>query len=83
MAGATYLTLRLGEEYQGVGYFAACLIAAFVAYRLADRTFADLNYLTFIGNNPSVTAANAYRAPRWEWLPSWLRRRIRWSGETS
>jgi uncharacterized membrane protein len=83
MAGATYLTLRLGEEYQGVGYFAACLIAAFVAYRLADRTFADLNYLTFIGNNPSVTAASAYRAPRWEWLPGWLRRRIRWSGEIS
>ena len=61
MAGCTLLALRAGEEYHGVGYFAACLVAAFVAYRLADRTFKDLNYLTFIGNNPSVTASSNWR----------------------
>ncbi|MDX2157313.1 MAG: exopolysaccharide Pel transporter PelG [Hyphomicrobiaceae bacterium] len=60
MAGATLATAVIGEEYYGVGYFAACVLTAFVAYRLADRTFADLNYLTFIGNNPSVAAATSY-----------------------
>lgn len=58
IAGLTFLTLILGEEYYGVGYFAGSLITAFVTYRLADRNFTDLNYLTFIGNNPSVTAAS-------------------------
>ena len=61
MAGATLATIGLGEEYFGVGYFAACLATAFLAYKLADRTFADLNYLTFIGNNPSVAASSSYR----------------------
>jgi uncharacterized membrane protein len=61
MAGFTWLALLGGEEYHGVGYFAACLVAAFVAYRLADRTFSDLNYLTFIGNNPSVAASSSWR----------------------
>lgn len=60
MASLTLATLAAGEEYHGVGYFIACLLAAFVAYRLADRTFGDLNYLTFIGNNPSVAAASRY-----------------------
>jgi uncharacterized membrane protein len=48
------VSIRLGEEYIGVGYFAANLLAALVAYRIADQTFAALNYLTFIGNNPSI-----------------------------
>ena len=61
MAGFTLATLIAGEEYHGVGYFAACLVASFVAYRLADRTFGDLNYLTFIGNNPSVVASTSWR----------------------
>lgn len=50
----TLLSIYLGENFYGVGYFAACLISAFVAYRLADITFENLNFLTFIGNNPSV-----------------------------
>ncbi|MEZ5818165.1 MAG: exopolysaccharide Pel transporter PelG [Hyphomicrobiaceae bacterium] len=74
MAGATLVTLRLGEEYQGVGYFVACLATAFVAYRLADRTFADLNYLTFIGNNPSVAAATTNRQRLWHTLLARFRR---------
>ena len=61
MAGFTWVSLVAGEEYQGVGYFAACLLTSFVAYRLADRTFGDLNYLTFIGNNPSVAASSSWR----------------------
>ena len=55
-AGLTVATLALGEDYYGVGYFAACLIVSFIAYLAADRTFTRLNYLTFIGNNPSVWA---------------------------
>lgn len=75
MALLTYASVELGEEYQGVGYFAACLLSAFVAYRLADRTFADLNYLTFIGNNPSVVASSAHRKPRWMTLRRLFRSR--------
>ncbi len=61
VAGLTLATLSAGEEYFGVGYFGACILTAFVAYRLADITFADLNYLTFIGNNPSVGASTSAR----------------------
>lgn len=50
----TLVTLGLGEDYYGVGYFLAALITSFLAYHLAVRTFEDLNYLTFIGNNPSI-----------------------------
>ncbi|MGE0767179.1 MAG: exopolysaccharide Pel transporter PelG [Hyphomicrobiaceae bacterium] len=72
MAATTFASLQLGEEFQGVGYFAACLISAFVAYRLADRTFADLNYLTFIGNNPSVVASSGRRRSTWARLKQLL-----------
>lgn len=57
-AGLTQLTISLGEDYYGVGFFLACLIASFVAYRMADATFANLNYLTFLGNNPSITPSS-------------------------
>ncbi len=53
-AGLTLATIMLGEDYYGVGYFAACLIVSGIAYLAADRTFLNLNYLTFIGNNPSI-----------------------------
>lgn len=53
-AGLTVLTIRFGEDFYGVGYFLACLIVSFIAFLAADRTFKRLNYLTFIGNNPSV-----------------------------
>jgi polysaccharide biosynthesis protein PelG len=59
----TMLTIRLGEDFYGVGYFLACLISSFVAYRLADSTFTNLNFLTFIGNNPSVLASTGGRRP--------------------
>lgn len=61
MAGLTLLSVRLGEDYYGTGYFLACLVSAFIAYRLADRTFENLNYLTFIGNNPSIQASTGLR----------------------
>jgi polysaccharide biosynthesis protein PelG len=51
------VSLRLGADFYGVGYFAASLISAAVAYRLAEKTFASLNFLTFIGNNPSIHGA--------------------------
>ncbi len=65
MACGTLGVMQFGEDYYGVGYFLACIVSAFVAYRVADRTFADLNYLTFIGNNPSVTAAQSGRRQGW------------------
>lgn len=60
-AGFTGITVVLGETYFGVGYFAACLAASFAAYFAADSTFERLNFLTFLGNNPSVRAAAGRR----------------------
>jgi polysaccharide biosynthesis protein PelG len=48
------VTVKLGQDYYGVGYFLACLISSFLAYVMATRTFQRLNFLTFIGNNPSI-----------------------------
>lgn len=61
-AGLTLLSVHLGETYFGVGYFAACLVASLLAYLAADRTLERLNFLTFLGNNPSVQQANAASA---------------------
>ena len=57
--GLSVLSVAGGEDYYGTGYFLACLIASLFAYVMAERTFTDLNYLTFIGNNPSIAAATA------------------------
>ncbi|MEQ1653720.1 MAG: exopolysaccharide Pel transporter PelG [Hyphomicrobium sp.] len=67
----TMLTISWGEDYYGVGYFSASLISAALALLVADRTFARLNYLTFIGNNPSITGTR--RSPR-----AWLNQTIGW-----
>jgi len=63
--GLSIATLRLGEDYYGVGYFLACLISSVVAYRIADHTFETLNFLTFIGNNPSVGGGRRGRVKAW------------------
>lgn len=66
MGGLSGLSVWLGEDFYGTGYFAACLAASLVAFVLADRTFDQLNYLTFIGNNPSILPSAAARgAGRW------------------
>ena len=65
MVVLTLLTLALGEDYYGIGYFAASLVAAAAAYVVADHTFKDLNYLTFIGNNPSITPASGMAHVTW------------------
>jgi len=64
-AGLTLYSLQAGEDYYGVGYFLACVLCGFVAYRAADVTFQRLNFLTFIGNNPSVTEAARRKVRRW------------------
>lgn len=60
-AGLAYASLAIGENSYGTGYFVACLVSAAAAYLTAVATFRDLNYLTFIGNNPSVTGDGASR----------------------
>jgi polysaccharide biosynthesis protein PelG len=60
----TMITIELNEDYYGVGYFLACLISSFVAFVLAERTFADLNFLTFIGNNPTIRQSTAVKISR-------------------
>jgi uncharacterized membrane protein len=56
-AGFAVLSIYAGEDFYGVGFFAATLIAAFVAFAMSSNTFQRLNFLTFIGNNPSIRAA--------------------------
>ncbi len=76
MAGFTLISLRLGPEYYGVGYFLACVVGGFIAFVLADRTFTNLNYLTFVGNNPSVEAASL--TPDADRRPGLFTRASRW-----
>ncbi len=73
-AGLTLMTVRLGETYFGVGYFAACLIASFIAYFAAARTFERLNFLTFLGNNPSIVEATESAARRLRLSRLWRQR---------
>ena len=71
----TTITIELNEDYYGVGYFLACLISSFVAFVLADRTFANLNFLTFIGNNPTIRQSTAGKIQgRWRLLRLLARR---------
>jgi polysaccharide biosynthesis protein PelG len=56
--GFAWLSLHLGEDYYGIGFFLAALVAAAIAFTAADRTFQRLNFLTFIGNNPSIRGAS-------------------------
>jgi uncharacterized membrane protein len=73
--GFTLLTVYLGETYFGIGYFAACLIARLIADLAADRTFERLNFLTFLGNNPSIHEATQ-TAVRRRLLRRLLRQRL-------
>ena len=67
----TMLSIHWGEDYYGVGYFAASLISAGVALLVAESTLTRLNYLTFIGNNPSITGKRRTTA---EWARQLLQR---------
>lgn len=58
-------TLWLGQEFYGAGYFTACLVSSLLAYIMATLTFRDLNFLTFIGNNPSIIASSAHTKKGW------------------
>ncbi len=71
--GLAALSLRLGEDTYGAGYFGACLISAAVAYVMAERTFERLNFLTFLGNNPSIVGTGGAHTP---WVAA-LRTRLR------
>ncbi len=63
--GLAIVTVYLGEEYYGLGYFMACLISSMLAYILVTSTFTHLNFLTFIGNNPSIRASQSTTARSW------------------
>jgi polysaccharide biosynthesis protein PelG len=62
--GLAALSIRIGEDYFGMGYFGACLISAAIGYVMAERTFERLNFLTFLGNNPSIVGTGGARS-RW------------------
>jgi uncharacterized membrane protein len=61
-ASFAYASIRIGENAFGTGFFAACFLSSLVAYLVMERTFRNLNFLTFIGNNPSIQPARA----RWK-----------------
>ena len=63
-AGLTTLTIWWGVDSYGIGFFLAALLASIAGWLLLTATFRDLNYLTFVGNNPSVRAAVQSRASR-------------------
>lgn len=68
MASLTWLTIRLGEETYGVGFFLASLLTSALAFATVLSTLQRLNYLTFLGNNSSITPSAYYRRPvlrRW------------------
>ncbi len=75
--GLSIASVAGGEDYYGAGYFMACLIASLAAYVAAERTFANLNYLTFIGNNPSIEASSSERDKQRGWRPAFMLRRSR------
>lgn len=50
----TLAQVTLGIGYPGYGYFLASMLAMVYAYVLVVRSLADLQYLTFIGNNPAL-----------------------------
>jgi polysaccharide biosynthesis protein PelG len=53
-AGLTLALLAFGASYLGLGFLAASVISALVAYLALARTLWRLEYLTFIANNPAV-----------------------------
>lgn len=57
------LTVAMGRDYYGLGYFVACFVSSLAAYVMATATFERLNFLTFIGNNPSVRASSGGGQP--------------------
>ena len=59
--GFTLATIALGEDFYGVGYFLAAFLVAASAFFFANATFERLNFLTFLGNNPSVRASVSLR----------------------
>jgi uncharacterized membrane protein len=50
----TWVTMKLGWRFHGLGFFIAALISSLAAFVWMERSLNNLNYLTFIGNNPSV-----------------------------
>ena len=53
----SFVSIWFGEDFYGTGFFAAAFVSSLIAVTIAERTFAHLNYLTFIGNNPSIVTA--------------------------
>lgn len=53
----TWVSIELGWRYHGLGAFFAALISGLLAYFVMERSLRNLNYLTFVGNNPSVVEA--------------------------
>ena len=50
----TLVTLSMGFPYYGLGYLLAGGFGLVAGYLILFARLADLPYLTFVGNNPSV-----------------------------
>ncbi|WP_119153572.1 exopolysaccharide Pel transporter PelG [Caldimonas tepidiphila] len=56
-AALTFASLGLSPEYQGYGYFMACLLSFAFALHTVVVHLERLPYLTFVGNNPALRPA--------------------------
>jgi uncharacterized membrane protein len=52
--GLTLVTLRLGPDFYGYGYFLACLLSAILAYAVSAFTVTRLPYVTFVAHNRAI-----------------------------
>lgn len=60
-AALTFITVKLGQPYLGLGFLMASTISAAAAYLVLVRTLYRLDYLTFIANNPAVRQRSLFR----------------------
>lgn len=53
----TAFSIWLGQDFLGLGYLFAFMCSGIVAYACMVHTLADLNYLTFLGNNQTIQSS--------------------------
>ena len=53
-ASFSWISMRMGFEYYGYGFFLSCLLSFVVAYLLTAHYLSDLPYQTFVRHNRSI-----------------------------
>jgi uncharacterized membrane protein len=50
----TYICSELGFAFYGYGYMVACLVASICSLFALEQVIKNINYITFVSNNPSI-----------------------------